>query len=202
MSYSCLISHVYGEKIKMSEFEPAFAFMIKHEGGFINHPSDPGGATNLGISLRFLKKLKHDATINTIKELTIDSVKPIYHDYFWEPSKAFSISNQTLATKYFDFSVNMGNARAAKLLQTAYNSTIKETSYNYLGLDSFIVKDLVIDGIIGRQSLQRINKLLPLNSTILTTLYKQEAVTFYEKLVKYDPKKKVFLKGWLNRALS
>ena len=42
----------------MAEFGKAFAKIIELEGGFVDHPDDPGGATNLGISLRFLKASK------------------------------------------------------------------------------------------------------------------------------------------------
>ena len=72
----------------MSHFDTAIKKVLKHEGGYVDHKNDPGGATKYGISLRFIKQsntdldLDNDGDIDAddIKEMTEDKAKEIYKD--------------------------------------------------------------------------------------------------------------------------
>ncbi len=94
------------------------------EGGLVDHPSDPGGITKWGISLRFLRSvgidINGDGVIDgkDIRSLTEKQVKKVYHDHFWSKCYCdFLPAGVDLAA--FDCGVNQGPGRAKRLLQKA-----------------------------------------------------------------------------------
>lgn len=93
----------------MANFEKAIAFVLKHEGGYVNDPKDPGGETKYGICKR------NHPTVD-IKNLTEDGAKGIYLSEYWLPSGAGKIADDSLALAVFDTAVNMGISRAVNLL--------------------------------------------------------------------------------------
>jgi lysozyme family protein len=92
-------------------FDEAFKIMVGHEGGYVNHPQDPGGETKYGIS-------KRSYPGEDIKNMTLDRAKAIYLRDFWQaagcdyvpPKARFSL---------FDTAVNSGVRQAIKFLQRA-----------------------------------------------------------------------------------
>ena len=60
-------------------FDKCFDMLLKHEGGFVNHPEDPGGATNLGVTKRVMQEfLGRAVSMGEMKALTPEDVKPVY----------------------------------------------------------------------------------------------------------------------------
>ena len=108
-------------------FDLAWKKTKKHEGGYVNDKDDSGGATNWGISLRFVKAegieldIDGDGDIDKddMKALSEVKAKDIYHKYFWLRNKYDEVSNPEIASKLFDMSVNMGARQAHKLAQRA-----------------------------------------------------------------------------------
>ena len=94
----------------MAKFEPAIKVVLKHEKGYSNNLKDKGGETNFGISKRSYPK-------TDIKNLTLGRAMHIYKRDFWIPGRYEEIHLQTIATKVFDISVNMGQKQAVRLLQ-------------------------------------------------------------------------------------
>jgi len=92
-----------------SDFLKAFDFVIKHEGGYVNHPSDPGGETKYGISKRAYPNLN-------IKNLTIDDVRKIYHSDYWIPAGGEELEWPVNLVQ-FDCAVNCGVGTAKKFLK-------------------------------------------------------------------------------------
>ncbi len=181
----------------MSNFEHAIELVLVHEGGFVDHPSDPGGATNWGVSLRFLGDHPEvgdfdqdgDVDAQDIANMTRDQAKMIYRMFWWDKFGYGRISDQTIATKVFDFSINMGASRAHKLLQSALN--------NAFGLN------LDVDGVLGNASIGAINVCTDGDEEQqLITAYCDAAWDFYQALIANNPKLKVFTNGWKNRAYS
>ena len=165
-------------------FNAAFKEVLKHEGGYNFHPSDSGGHTNFGISLRFYKEnIDPMADDKTIQSLTKQDAREIYKDYFWEPYKYDQIPH-IIAVKLFSFSVNMGHKRAHKLLQRA----LRASGHN-----------LVDDGILGKKTHEAISVCDPYN--VLCAL-RSEGAGRYRYIALANPELKVFLTGWLNRAYS
>lgn len=97
-------------------FHRAFEIVIGHEGGFVDHPSDPGGATKYGISQR---AYPHE----DIPDLTLERARQIYERDYWKPVRGNDLPPQ-LALLVFDAAVNNGVNRASKWLQECVGVTV------------------------------------------------------------------------------
>lgn len=95
----------------MPGFEDAVALVLRHEGGYANDPSDPGGETNFGISKRAYPNLD-------IRTLTVADATAIYRRDYWDAIQGDSLP-YPLAVVTFDAAVNSGVGQAAKWLQEA-----------------------------------------------------------------------------------
>lgn len=95
----------------MSNFDMAFDLLLGHEGGYVNHPTDPGGETNWGISKRAYPG-------EDIKNLTVERAKELYRRDYWSAIKADSMPF-AVAFEVFDAAVNHGVGRASRMLQSA-----------------------------------------------------------------------------------
>jgi lysozyme family protein len=107
-------------------FERALAFTLQFEGGYVNHPSDPGGHTNKGITLATFRKYQKNATVADLKAIPDSMVKAIYRDGYWH-----KVSGDTLASGVdgatFDYGVNSGPSAALKSLKAAVGGSDVET---------------------------------------------------------------------------
>lgn len=178
-----------------ARFELAIPFVFKHEGLFVDDPQDPGGATNYGISLRYLKKFENspkdilslfdidgNGLLNEedIKKMTKEQAEKIYKKMWWDKFQYGRILNQSVANKIFDLAVNMGSIQAHTCAQRAVRAA------NGTLLDE--------DGILGTKTIAALNRCVP---EVLLAAIKSEGAGFYRFLNK--PR---YLKGWLNRAYS
>jgi lysozyme family protein len=92
-------------------FDDAFDRLMGHEGGYVNHPNDPGGETNWGISKRSYPGL-------TIATLTREDARTIYRADFWDRVDGDALYDG-VAFQVFDFAVNSGIGTAVRYLQRA-----------------------------------------------------------------------------------
>jgi len=100
-------------------FETALEHVLRHEAGFVDHPSDPGGATNMGITIGTLTDwMARTATVEDVRRLTRETAAQIYEARYW---KAASCDDwpDGVALMVFDAAVNYGPARAIMFLQQA-----------------------------------------------------------------------------------
>jgi lysozyme family protein len=101
-----------------ANWDKAFRQVIVYEGGYVNHPKDPGGPTNLGITQATLSRyLGRNATIADVRALTKASVQPIYKKFFWDALRCDDLPGGVDLAVY-DFGVNSGTCRAARYLQS------------------------------------------------------------------------------------
>ena len=107
-------------------FEKALALVLKHEGGFVNHPQDPGGATNKGITLRVYEDFIQDVvdssalvTEEDLKNIPDEDVAEIYKTRYWDKIMGDDLPDG-IDFALFDFAVNSGPARAVKELQKIF----------------------------------------------------------------------------------
>lgn len=183
----------------MSNFDDAVDFVLKNEGGFVDSPSDSGGATNYGISLRFLKSLSgeklrkygifknnDELDIGEIKDLTLSQAKLIYRDEFWEGNHFDQIDCEFVCAYIFDMFVNHGSSMATKLVQRASWAATGQRGY------------LHDDGLMGEKTIGAINSC----SSELWPCIIATRAEYYRLLVALYPKNEVFLDGWLNRCYS
>ena len=107
-------------------FQDCVAVVLQHEGGFVDHAADPGGATNMGISLRYARTLGSmmdldgDGDVDRDDILLVSPTKAalVYRQWFWADVRGDDLpAGVDLAV--FDFAVNSGGMRAAKALQRA-----------------------------------------------------------------------------------
>jgi type VI secretion system secreted protein VgrG len=184
----------------MAEFEPALEYVLESEGGFSDKPSDSGGATNKGISLRFLRSIPaerlnqyaifENPTLNDIRNLTHGQVSLIYRREFWEHAPFQEITNQNFCNYIFSMTVLHGISQGIKLTQRAI--------WAVMGCKDYIADD----GIMGRQTLLAINSFgfdRELNTAFTVALCAEHA-GFCRLLAEIRPKDRENLNGWLNRC--
>jgi lysozyme family protein len=93
------------------DFYAAFDILVGHEGGYVDHPDDPGGETKFGISKRAYPEL-------SIAALTLEDAKTIYREDYWDRVRADKLPPE-LRFPLFDAAVNAGVVQAIKWLQRA-----------------------------------------------------------------------------------
>lgn len=102
----------------MSSFKTALKFVMRWEGGLVDHPSDPGGLTNHGVSIRAYPELGREGILNLTKE---DAAKLYFKDY-WTPNIPEFLP-ESARVLIFDCAVNQGSGFARKCLQRAVRAT-------------------------------------------------------------------------------
>ena len=128
-----------------TNFQKLMPYIFSEEGGYVDNPADPGGATNMGVTIATLSAWEgHRASPEDIKEMTQATATEIYQAQFWNKIDGDNLPSG-LDYAVFDFSVNSGPARAARMLQSV------------LGLPE--------DGIIGAQTVAA-TKTRPLDEVI------------------------------------
>lgn len=156
-----------------ANLQKAVDYMLLLEGGFVNHPKDPGGMTNLGVTQRVWEEwVGHPIGEKEMRALTPAIVAPMYKQKYWDKIKGDDLpSGVDLAV--FDCCVNSGPGRASKLLQ------------KILGVTE--------DGVIGPKTLA---KAASMDSNKLIDDYNAARLAFLMALDTWD----TFGKGWGNRV--
>lgn len=95
--------------------DQALVHLLGNEGGFVDHPEDPGGATNFGITQRTARL---NGYLGDMRNFTVSQAIEIYHKSYWAPIKADQLPD-TLRFHVFDAAVNSGPTQAIKWLQRA-----------------------------------------------------------------------------------
>ena len=157
----------------ISNFPASLALVLKAEGGFVNHPRDPGGMTNLGVTRNVWRDwVNRDVDEAEMRSLTPELVTPLYKARYWDACKCDDLP-RGVDYAVFDSAVNMGSSRAAKLLQAALGVTA--------------------DGAIGRATIAAATAADPVE---LLEAFSQGKEEFYKSLSTFQ----TFGKGWLNRV--
>lgn len=178
--------HKATNTVLLADFDAFLPTLLKHEGGLVDHPNDPGGLTNKGITLKTFeayaqKALGIQGTADNLKKLTNEQAGKIYKMYYWDPIKGDRYECQELANIIFDFYVNAGG-NATKLLQKVLND---------------MGAKLTVDGAIGEGTFKA---MASFNVVDVYQNYKEARKKYYEEISTKNPKLQVFLKGWLNRV--
>jgi lysozyme family protein len=153
-------------------FADCLPIILQSEGGFVNNPADPGGATNLGITLSTLTAFRgRPQTVDDVRALTVADVSPIYQANYWNAARCGDCP-AGVDLMVFDAAVNQGVRRAVRALQTVVGVTA--------------------DGAVGPGTLAAIRAADP-TATINAISANREA--FYRSLSTFP----TFGTGWLNR---
>ena len=170
-------------------FEHCFQQIILHEGGLSKDKRDPGGTTNWGISLRYLRSIGFDVDgdgkvdENDIIGLPIKGAKGIYRKYWWKKYRYSEFSQLVVVEKVFDMAVNMGGFWAHKLLQIAINRLNE--------------KPIQVDGILGSQTRAAANNQ---DGELLREELRKCAEHRYIEIIANNPAMEWAKNGWIRRA--
>jgi len=156
-----------------SNYDECLKTILHHEGGYVNHPKDPGGETNLGVTKRVYQE--HGGT-KDMKDLLVEDVAPIYKKGYWDRMKGDDLPGG-LDLCVFDFGVNAGPGRAAKFLQSMIGTTV--------------------DGGIGPNTLAKVEEYIrETGEHESVKKYQEMRQKYYERL----PTFATFGKGWTRRV--
>ena len=154
-------------------WDASFEMVLKHEGGYVNDPRDPGGRTNLGVTQRAWEAwLVRTVTESDMRALTPEKVKPFYKAMYWDKIKGDQLPAGADYAAY-DLAVNSGVGRAAKYLQE--------------------IAGVVADGAIGPKSIEAIKACNPKE---LADALCDMRLAFLKRLPTFD----TFGKGWSRRV--
>lgn len=158
-------------------FEASLPFVLRWEGGFVDHPNDPGGRTNKGVTQRVYDawRKRQGLPVRDVKRLDDTELHRIYESGYWIPPHCDRLARQ-LDLVHFDTAVNMGPGRAVRFLQKAAGCGV--------------------DGDFGSQTEKAVQACRP-GDLIASYCATREA--YYRELVRRNASLGVFLKGWLNR---
>ncbi len=154
-------------------YDKCLETILHHEGGYVNHPKDPGGETNLGVTKKVYQE--HGGT-KDMKDLLVEDVAPIYKKGYWDKMKCDDIPSG-LDLCLFDFGVNAGPGRAAKFLQQMIGTTV--------------------DGGIGPNTLAKLEEYIRENGEHeAVNKYQEMRQKYYENLSTFA----TFGRGWTRRV--
>lgn len=154
-------------------FAEALQKLLVHEGGFVNHPADPGGMTNLGVTKKVWEEwVGHPVDEKQMRNLTPEKVAPLYRAKYWNKIKADELPTG-VDYVVFDAAVNSGPGRAAKWLQACVR--------------------VEVDGEIGPKTLAAVNAF---DANQLIEDYAKRRLSFLIDLPTWN----TFGKGWGRRV--
>jgi lysozyme family protein len=160
-----------------SALDNSMTFVMRWEGGFIDHPNDPGGPTNRGVTQKVYDdwRARKGLPMRGVQLIDEDEVHSIYGSNYWLPPRC-DLLDTPLDLVQFDTAVNMGVGRAVRFLQASVGCGV--------------------DGDFGPGTERAV-----MNCDVGTVLaaYCNRREKFYRDLAQKNPKFGVFFKGWMNR---
>lgn len=161
----------------LSSLDSALRFVLRWEGGFVDHRNDPGGRTNRGVTQKVYDRwrVRQGRPAQDVKHISDDEVHAIYAGDYWLPPRCDLLASP-LDLVQFDTAVNMGVGRAVRFLQQSV--------------------DCEVDGDFGPGT-ERAVAGCDIGTVVVAYCQRREA--FYRSLAQKNPKLNVFMKGWMNR---
>ena len=158
-------------------FELCLPFTLGEEGGYVDDSADPGGATNMGITLATYRQWSDDPDLGAaqVRDMTERTARAIYRALYWNPLRADALP-AGVDLSVFDMGVNAGIWGSARLLQRALGFTGEE-----------------VDGCVGPETLAAAAKFDP--RSLIDDLAERQAA-YYRSLSDFP----TFGRGWLNRT--
>ena len=156
----------------MKSFNEIIEKVLKHEGGYVNDPTDMGGETKYGITKRFYPDID-------IKNLTKEQAKEIYKQDYWDKNRVESLP-QELWYIFFDMCINMGRGTAVKILQRSANSK---------------GRNIGVDGGLGPATIGALKG-------VEVERVRAYRVKYYSDLVTKRPEQDKFYFGWFRRSME
>lgn len=158
----------------MSRFEKCLDILLREEGGYVDHPADPGSATNFGVTLNTWRDyVGYQATKEELHELAVEDVELLYKQRYWTSAGCHMLP-PGVDTMVFDAAVNSGPKRAVQWLQLS------------IGVRP--------DGIVGKNTVERVLRADAINTIIAMGAYR---MVFLAGLSSFGD----FGMGWSRRVI-
>lgn len=191
----------------MADFNKAILKVLRHEGvhfdgsnnpiagrtGYVNHPDDPGGETNYGVTLAVARQYGYSGPMQTIP---FDIVKIIYRRLYWDKMRGDEMPDQQIAEEVFDTGVNCGMPVTVMFLQRTLNVLNKQEG---------LYRDIAADGVCGSGTINALKTALAVQlwyrDCILRALDSLQCVRYIE-LAERNKKFETFVPGWLRTRIG
>lgn len=177
-------------------FRDALRKVLSVEGGYSNHPDDPGGKTRFGISEALAR---HAGYSGPMTELPHSTARRIYYDHFWQPLKLSEVAAQAgpiLAREMFESAVNVGPTKVATWLQEWLNVLNRQAS-DY--------EDIAEDGKMGPATLESLRAYLDRRglegAAVLRAGLNSDQAIHYKSIARSRPRFESFTYGWMLRRI-
>lgn len=170
------------------QYEAVLPLVLAHEGGYVNHPADPGGPTNKGVTQRIYDAYRTTKNLKprSVKSITAAEVKDIYRTRYWSLAGCDELP-AGLDYCVFDYAVNSGVSKAVKDLQRAINS--------FAGNRIPTLSPLAIDGVAGEDTMKAAQLCSDKDEEGIINSLCDRRMTFLKSLKTY----KTFGVGWKRR---
>ena len=161
----------------MASAKKAIPNILRWEGGYSNHPNDTGGCTMKGVTIGVYRKYYGKSmSCDDLKRITDEQWLTIFKTGYWDKLQGDKIENQSIADLCIDMCWGSGTVTAIRKIQRCLGTTD--------------------DGIVGPKTLALLNGQ---DRAGIHAKLKEMRRIWFLNIVQNNPKKKVFLKGWLNR---
>jgi len=170
--------------------------IVAREGGFVNDPDDPGGATNFGVTIGTMRRLgldldrDGDVDVSDVRALTRERATEIFIEHYYRRPRIDQLP-EPLQASVFDMQVNSGS-NAVKILQRL----LREMGF-----------DIAVDGAIGPQTIAAAQDAIGQAPDYLADAYGIARRNFYYRLADRRPASRKFARrrdggkgGWIRRA--
>ncbi len=166
--------------------------IVAREGGFVNDRDDPGGATNFGVTIHTLRRLRpgQHITVQDVRALTREDAVEIYIEHYFNRPRIAELPEPLWPT-VFDMYVNAG-ANAVRILQRLFNQ---------MGLQ------VAVDGVIGPQTIAAAQRAYDMAPAHLVDAYGIARRDYYYSIADRRPASRKFARrrdggkgGWITRA--
>lgn len=181
----------------MQSVDAIAAAIVAREGGYVDHPDDPGGATKHGVTIHTLRRLgldldgDGDTDRDDVRRLTLDDAIGIFREHYYRKPGIWRLP-EPLQPSLFDMQVNAG-ANAGRILQSLLNRT---------GFGP-----VTVDGVIGPATADAAHRAHDAMGSLLVDAYGIERRDYYYRIAERNPRLRGFARrrdggkgGWITRA--
>lgn len=162
----------------MADISKYLPILKQFEGGYADNPNDPGGCTNMGITLtEFQHYYGADKTVEDLQDITPEQWAEVVKKEYWDAVQGDLINDQQVANSICDFAYNSGIGTAVSKVQA-------------------IVGITPTTGFFGNITLDRVNKA---DAGTLCNAIADAREEYDREIIQARPKMSVFMDGWLNR---
>lgn len=161
------------EPVPDGNFQVSIPLVLKHEGGYVNHPMDDGGPTYKGITLTTYRRyINPRGKATDLKKMPQAQIIDIYKQHYWDKVRADMLP-PGVDHAVFDFAVNSGPVKATRFLQDVVGAEV--------------------DGKLGPATLRAVRAMMP--ARLITALCDQRM-----RYLEEHEDAPTFLKGWRRRV--